>query len=213
MSKNKVSYRFKGGGLEGKDRRWAKRRFNKYKKQYHFENMADLSLLEELVFRETIQERNKEKIQEFSKAKKTKNLIPKSLMDALDDNLENILALKERLGFFEETGEDAMSVLNKLKKKAKRWRQENQGSRTLKCPFCKQLIMLKIRTDAWEAQKHPFFKDNILFSEHLVRLYIEKKINKTDVAKVLDVSPDYIEWLVDKMWNTNPKYEDINPTK
>jgi len=38
--------------------------------------------------------------------------------------------------------------------------------------------MLKIRTEAWEAQKHPFFKDRILANKHLVKLYKDKKITK-----------------------------------
>ena len=48
----------------------------------------------------------------------------------------------------------------------------------------------------------------MLFSEHLVRLYLEKKITKEDVALILECSPDYIKWLIEK-WKTNPKYKEI----
>jgi len=55
--------------------------------------------------------------------------------------------------------------------------------------------MLKIRTEAWEALKHPFFKDRILANKHLWKCYKEGKITKEDVAEILGCSPDYIEWL------------------
>jgi len=58
---------------------------------------------------------------------------------------------------------------------------------------------LKIRTDAWEAQNHPFFKDRVLANKHLLKMYLDKKISRKDVALVLDCSSDYIDWMIKKV--------------
>jgi hypothetical protein len=60
------------------------------------------------------------------------------------------------------------------------------------------MVMLKMRTEAWEAQKHPYFKDRLLGNEQLIRLYKLGKLTKEDVASVLGTSPDYTDWLINK---------------
>ena len=71
------------------------------------------------------------------------------------------------------------------------------------------MTLLKIRTDQYDAEKHPFFEDRILCNEHLMKLYAEKTITAEDVAKVLESSVDYVNpWLVER-WKNNPKYEKI----
>jgi DNA-directed RNA polymerase subunit RPC12/RpoP len=82
----------------------------------------------------------------------------------------------------------------------KKWREENQGSRSLQCPHCGKMVLLKIRTDIWESLKHPFFKDKILANTHLMEMYRIGKISKHDVAKVLGTSVDYVAWLVKKIY-------------
>jgi hypothetical protein len=66
------------------------------------------------------------------------------------------------------------------------------------CPFCGKMIMLKIRTDAWEAQKHPMFHDRILGNSHLIKLYKEGRLTKEDLASIFETSPDYVSWLISK---------------
>jgi len=61
------------------------------------------------------------------------------------------------------------------------------------------MTLLKIRTDAWEAQKHPFFKDRVLANKHLMKMYKDKKISQKDVALVLDCSDDYIDWMIKRV--------------
>ena len=60
--------------------------------------------------------------------------------------------------------------------------------------------MLKIRTEAWEALKHPFFQDKLLANRPLWKLYKDKKITKEDVANVLGCSAQYIDWLEKKIY-------------
>jgi len=214
-------YKFKGTGLTTAEKHWAKSQFDEYREHYHLEHLSDLKLLEELVYREAFQERYKKKIEKLvkklkEKSKKTEEIlsedeiVPKYVLDALNRNLEQILILKEKLGLFEEKkGEDPYKYHRRLMKKFKIWMEENQGSRTLSCPHCSKMIMLKIRIEVWEALKHPFFKDRILANKHLWKLYKEGKITKLDMAKILlgeqTESIDYIDWLEEKIYLKDSK--------
>jgi hypothetical protein len=72
------------------------------------------------------------------------------------------------------------------------------------------MVMLKIRTEAYEAMKHPFFfKDRILSNVHLWDMYKENKITLLDVCKVLlgkeCDSTAYGSWLERKIFNVKEK--------
>ena len=199
---NKDDFNFPGDGLSVGEKRSGAKRFNSYREKYHIDNISDLELLSELVFRECMQTRTKKHIGKLADSKTTATKepnIPRSLISALDENLNKIIELKKELGLLrEDKGEDTFKYIQQLKKKFKKWRENNQASRSLKCPHCSRLILLKIRTEAWEAQNHPYFKDQVLYSEHLVKLYKEKKITKEDVSKILGCGVFYIDWLVSK---------------
>lgn len=207
---NELNYEFSGSGLAGSEKKWAEERFKDYRNRYHIESLSDLQLLEELVFREALQERYKKKVGKLSKEKpdtsgdkpKVKTeVIPTHIIRAMDENLERMMMIKEKLGLFEEKkGEDPFKYIQDLKKKFKIWREENQGSRTVTCPHCSKMILFKIRTEAWEAQKHPYFKDKVLANRHLWKLYKEGKITKEDIGQILGCSTDYIDWLERKIY-------------
>jgi len=208
---NITQYKFKGNGLSVPERNLAKKRFDNYRERYHIDNLSDLQLLEELVFAESLQERTKLKIGKLGKNKETNEpeVTPVNLQKLLSDNLEIILILKEKLGLFEiKKDDDAYKKFKILDKKFKKWLKENQGSRTFPCPHCSKIIMLKIKTDSWDTLKHPFFKDKILTNEHLWDMYKEGKITKLDLAKSLlgkqVESTDYIDWLEEHIYRSNP---------
>ena len=208
MAKSKNPQVFKGTGLTHNEKRIAQRKFKKYKEVYHIDSLSDLQLLESLVFRETLQERTKEQIMDDVDDKKVLKPASTRLMNIINNNEECILILKEKLGLFEDKKvKDPFKHIQILKKKFKKWREENQGSRTLICPHCSKMLMLRIRTKAWEVQKHEFFRDRILTNNHLVKLFMDKKITKSDCAKILGVSEDYILWLIEK-WYQNDKKTD-----
>jgi len=202
--------KFSGKGLSGIDLRDAGKLFKEYLKQYSFTQLSDIQLVEELVYREIMQNRFKEKIDNFEKKHKKEghdNITPSSMLQPLNENFEQILKLKESLGLLKDkTSEDGFQYIQKLKEKFKVWANEHQGSRYLKCPHCSKPVLLKIRTESWEAAKHPFFKDNILGNDALVKLFQSGKITKKDVADILQTSPDYTDWLISK-WNLISKPE------
>ena len=206
MENKDINYTFTGAGLTKEERKKAKKRFYDYKDRYSIESISDLPLLENLVFREALQERIQIKMEELSKndIAKSANIIPVHILNSLNENLDQILILKEKLGLFEKKEEnDAFKALEILEKKFKIWLEENSGSRTLICPFCSKPIMLLIKTDAWEALKHPFFKDKMLFNKEAWKLYKSGKITKLELAKILQgeeiTSEDYITWLESKI--------------
>ena len=170
----------------------------KYLDDYSIETISDKNTLREVIYLEIIQQRLQEKLNDsYSNDGKA---VPLQLVELIHKNSDAILKLKFSLGLGKEkeTKKSGLDVLAELKKRFTIWRSENQGTRTLTCPHCGKMIMLKIRTDAWKAQKHPFFKDRLLTNKHLLGLYKKGTITKKDVAKVLECSTDYMDWVIEK---------------
>lgn len=186
-----------------KERRFAKELLNKYLEEFSIDNISDKSLLKELIYLEVFQKMRLQASAE--KFQKENGSVPLQILDSIHKNLDKIVSLKSSLGLTKNANaeaNDAFNAFELLKKKAKNWREENQATRTLSCPHCSKMIMLRIRTHAWEAQKHTMFRDRILCNDHLVKMYMEGKLTKEDISKVLGTSPDYTEWLIQK-WYKN----------
>jgi DNA-directed RNA polymerase subunit RPC12/RpoP len=179
----------------------AKKLLKKYINTYTIETISEQNTLKQLVFLEVFNIRIQTELNNYHKEEQPS---PPKLVESLHSNLNQISALKDKLGISKDkqkqTQGEGYAVLDTLFKKWKKWRDENQGSRTLTCPHCGKMVLLKIRTDIWETQKHPFFKDRILANPHLMELYKSGKITKRDVAEVLGTSVDYISWLISKVY-------------
>ena len=197
-------YKFVGDGLETQEKRLACIRFNEYVKNYNISSYSDLQLLEELVYRETLQSRTKKNIEDKRKKAEEKNEdvnIPTYLVDSLDTSTETIIILKERLGILRDIkdADEGFNYIQKLKDKMKIWAKENQD-RTFACPHCSKMILLYMKPDAWETMKHPFFESKVLGNKKLWELYKQGKITKQEVAEVLGCSDKFIDWLESKMY-------------
>jgi DNA-directed RNA polymerase subunit RPC12/RpoP len=177
----------------------------------HFtpENISDLNTLRSIIFLEMTAKR----LQNIANKKyKEDNQVDLSNVKMMNETLTKIVELKEVLGI---TGDkklkmsDGQKIFESLKKQFEVWRENNQASRTMECPYCKQMVLLKIRTDVWEASRHPFFKDKVLYNKHLLDLFLRNVVTKDDISKILECSPDYIDWLLNK-WKTNKDYKEIS---
>jgi len=205
-----ISYDFAGLGLSTNEKRWGGKRFSEYRKAYpQIRKLSDLQLLEEVVFLEALQERYKKKIQELGKISNEDvdkdEVVPKHIQMEMRDNLKEITDLKTMLGMFQEKDKfDAFKDLDELFKKFAVWRNENQGSRKVTCPFCSKPFFLMIRTDKYDAKKFPFFKDKILCHPILHKLWKDERITSEEYAKVLGVSKDFPEWLDEHWWQKDP---------
>lgn len=193
-----------------KEQKVAKELLNKYLKDYAIETISDKNTLVQLVYLEILHTYRLQPL--INSSYKDTQTIPLQVVDTLHKNINQITILKEKLGLSKSKKDELQSepfkALELLKKKFKKWREDNQGSRTIICPHCAKLVLLKIRTEAWEAIGHPFFKDRILYNQHLVDIYLENKITKSDVAKIFGVSDDYVDWLV-KKWHHRKECEEL----
>ena len=193
---------------DSKETKLAKDLAKRYLEEFSPKTISDKNNLKSVIYLEVLQKRLQDVMNELTA--QGASAIPLNLVDSIHKNLKEIAANKERLGLIgkekEETLSDGYKIVQELKKKFEIWREENQGSRTLVCPHCGKMTMLKIRMDKWIAQQHPFFKDRFLANKHLLRLYLTNKLSKEDIALILDASPDYVDWLVETLWMTDPEY-------
>lgn len=211
-SERKLKLGVEGLFTDKEEIKLAKELEKKYLTEYSIESVSDKNLLYYLIYLEVLHTAKLQKAaNEFTSSNEN---LPTWLLDSIHKNINQIIEIKDKLGLNkkEEKSNDAYQTLELLKKKFKIWADNNQGSRTLVCPHCSQMIMLKIRTEQWEAQKHPFFKDRLLGNESLIRLYKSGKLTKEDVASILGTSSDYTDWLINK-WNIKvdvpPKIEEV----
>jgi len=213
----KEKYVFKGTGLTTKERRWAKSRFDDYQDNYYIDNFSDNQLLEELVFFETLQKRYKETIEKISKSSvnsedKEPITIPPKILDALKDNLNQILSLKKQLGLLNQEDVDESKAEKQKMKKFRKWCDENQLSREVKCPHCSKMILLKMRTEKYDVHGHSFFWDKYFLNKPAFKLFFENKITKLELAKIMlgedTTIADYIDWILNKL-EDNIKFQEF----
>jgi len=190
----KSKYSFSGTGLSKEDKAVAKKLFNDYRKNYNIDSLSDLQLLEELVYRESRQDSLKKQIAEFE-AGNTKSK-PRGIETDLDENLQQIIILKDKLGLFEDKSKESpYEYLEELEEKFKKHREQNAGDYSCPCPFCKKMIFFMFKVKNYKAKKHPFYKGKFLTNEYLWKLYKEGRLTAKDLAEVFQTSIDYIKWL------------------
>lgn len=175
----------------------------KYLNDYTFEFVSDKNTLKQLIYLEIINIRLQKMLNEFYRDSQA---VPTQMMEGLHKNVMQITTLKETLGLVKENKDEAqtgLSAVDLLKKKFKKWLSENSGSRTIICPECSKMLLLKIRTDAWEAQKHPYFIDRFLGNKKLFELVYKNILTKKQVADILETSEDYVGWIMTKLMPLN----------
>jgi len=183
-----------------KEKKLAKSLLGKYLQDYIVENISDRNILQQLIYLEVLQYRFQNDANKFHKDAKA---TPSALVNQIHENLRMIMDLKKLLDDRSGRKDDEIRTLNKLKKKFRIWLDENQGHRTMLCPHCAKMVLLRIKMDQWDPVKHPFFKDRILYNEHLMYLYKKDKITKDDIAKILNCSDDFIDWVIQKVEKPN----------
>lgn len=186
--------------VDEEDKKKGKSLLKKYLNDYTPETISDINTLRSILFLEILTGRFQ---QELNKKHSDGQDIPIRTTETIHKNLNEILVLKDSLGLTKDkkTG-TAKSIDHKIalmRKQFKAWLGENQASRQVVCPYCGQLFLLRIRMEHWEAQKHPFFQDRVLYNKPLVDLYLEGVVTKEKLAEILECSPDYIDWVISKV--------------
>ena len=180
----------------------------KYLKEFSIENISDKNTLADMIYFEVIQVRLQKKLNDYYS--KDAQAIPIDLVKLYDQNSRSIINMKDSLGLGNTKDKlDNYDALQHLFKRHQVWREENQLSRFLKCPHCFQVIWLKMRTEAWEALKHPFFKDTFLYNVPLFENFGKTvKLTRDFLASVFGVSPDCIDLIIERR-KTPSKIEEV----
>lgn len=181
------------------ERKIAKDLLQKYLNDYAIETISERNTLQEIIYLEVLQIRLQEKLNDFYE--KDSKALPLNVIEIVHKNSDAIIRLKTTLGLNKSKDKkNAYDVLEHLQRRFKIWLEQNQASRTIKCPHCSKFIFLKMRTEAWEAQKHPFFRDNMIYNKALFAKFGQNvMIDKDFIASVLEVSQDYADWVVNKV--------------
>lgn len=170
----------------------------RYLTDYQLTSVSDRNNLKEVIRLEVIQNRLHDKLNEMYE--KNNGSLSLQTLEAIQKNNDAIIKLKNTLGLNQAKDKKPYDAYQHLKKRAEKWLEENQMSRTCKCPHCQKFIWMKMRVDAWEARKHPYFKDNVIYNKALFEKYYGKtvKVDANFIADVLEVSKDFPIWVMEK---------------
>jgi len=176
----------------------SKKLLKKYIDDYTIESISDKNTLKQLIYFEVIQYRLQ---QVTNKAHDENKSVPLKYLDSLHKNSNQIIALKETLGITHDNNikEDSYNSLNDIKKKFSIWRRQNVAERTRLCPHCGKMIHFIMRMDSYDAKKHPFFQGRFLTNKLFLKLYKEGRITRKEYSEGLEVSLDYISFLLKKI--------------
>ena len=205
MQKENLKYKFDGTGLTVSEKHQAKKLFNSYRDKYNIGNVSDLQLLSDLVYREILQLRYKTKIGEIDKNKKVGEIgtiIPRNILNALNDNSNQIIVLKEKLGLFEErkNKEDWLEYWGRLKKKLQVYAETHKGACTFKCPKCGEYALLLKKIDDYNTFNFNWFKGTFIYNELLMEEIEKKTLTIKRVSEIIGCSSEYIEGLYNKVY-------------
>ena len=172
---------------------------DRYLKDFELETISDRNTIQEVIYYEVLQSRIQEKVNDlYSNNVKA---IPYDIVAVMHKNSETIIKLKSTLGLNKANKDKLVGydAYDHWRKRHVKWLSENQAGRTMKCPHCEQFVLLKMRMEAWEAQKHPFFQDNTVWNRKLMgdlgkTVFIDEKY----VSEVLETSSDYVSLMVSK---------------
>ena len=200
MSENKeIRFKFEATGLSSEEKKIAKKQFASYRKNYSIDNISDLEILAELVFREALQKRYKQKIEDL--ADKQKEVIPKHILNTLDQNLEQILILKEKLGLFETQKQSSwLDFWGRFKKKLQIYAQTHKAECTFKCPTCGAYALLLKKIDDCNTFNFNLLRGTFVYNKELMEEIEKGILSKERVAKIIGCSVDYIEGLYNKVY-------------
>lgn len=181
----------------------AKNLLKKYLDDFTPESTSDINILRSIIFLEVLNQRLQS---ELNKKYDNNQDVPLKMIEIMHKNLDEVLTLKKSLEITRDSKKIDSSTVDKkigmIRNQFKLWLENNQASRQRTCPHCGQMILLRMRMEHYDSQKHPFFKDRVLGNPHLIEMYQKEKITKEDVAKILEVSPDYVDWLLKKRFIT-----------
>ena len=186
-------------GLNDTEKQKAIKLYDQYVSEHSFESLAEKSTLINLVYLEILNDRIKLFIEQEGKEKK--GAIPLKMTEQLVSNTTQIMELKEKLGMMRDAdSENALDLMNELKEKALTYYNEHAGCTTIRCPYCQQLFNLLMDVSNLTPEKCSFFRGTMLYNLPLLNLYHLKKITREEVASVLGVHQNYVDFIYNNLY-------------
>lgn len=205
IDKSKVIESFSGFD-EPEEIKYAKQLFDVYVNEYHPETSSDRDNLNHLIYLQVLIERIKKQLNK--KSKDEPEFIPTRALEQLGELNSQLLEFKKLLGMTSEEKEknqsDAVRSIENLKERFHKWINlpDNRANYQIKCGGCGHLMLVRRRLDKEKDEisfEHPWFiEGGILFNKELFKCYLNKKISKEELVKILTCSPDYIDWILRK---------------
>lgn len=189
-----------------KEKDWARKRFKEYGDSAHIDSHSDFELLVELVKREVIQERYWKKIEEIEKkASKIDGsaAIPKGVINSLDDNLEQIIKLKDLIGLGQGDKKKAKfeEIWDSIQRKLQKYSETHRGEFLMKCPHCGKYVQLLRKIKDYDTHDFKMFRDTFLYNETLMKFIDDKILTVDQVAEIWGLElPDYIIGIYEKIY-------------
>lgn len=180
----------------------------KYLDGHLIEDSGDLDTLHRLVYLEILADRIKDFIETESKEKD--GAIPMKMVSQLMELETQIVATKKTIGLCKKEEQEQVSnateIVENLKSRFKKWinQADNRSNYTVRCvnPECGKTFLIRRRLDKDkdEVIEHPWFiEGGVLFNKELFRCFLSKKpLTDENMKKILNVSGDYLEWIMKK---------------
>lgn len=188
------------------EKKFASELYKKYLKEFTFETSADKTTLSDLIYLEIIAYRQKKFLtQEYS----LRQAVPANMVEEYRNTIKQIMDVKKSLGMVKDkTSDNFISTWEMLKKKVLVYFKNSAGTNIVRCPHCRQLFHMILRTELYTPEKLSWFKNTLLYNDDLLKLYHEKRVNEEEVAKILGCSTFYVPvvyelYLKEKQLNDN----------
>ena len=204
--------------VDDEEKRFAKNLLENYLEQSSFENFSERQTLGQLIDQELLAKRFKTALKnEYTKANPT---LPLQMVEQLDAVIDRIESLKIKLGLNKNKDEknDASKVIGDLTERFHKWinKPENRSNFELQCPKCEEIFLIRRRLDKEkdEVVLHPWYIDGgILLNKEIFIDLSLGKISIDQVARYLNCSQDYVQWIKANYPLDQDKKEEIDESE
>jgi hypothetical protein len=185
---------------DDKEREFAIDLLERYTKENSIESEADKDTLRQLIDMEILAERFKYLLKiEYEKANPA---IPLNMVEELRETEKQVLELKNTLGLTnkDKNNQTWLQDWKNLEKKCLNYYREHAAETYTRCPRCQHMYRLLMRVDNKEKVSATFFKKTKLYNHKLFSLYHEKRLTDVEVAEILGVSVQYINYMYSELF-------------
>jgi len=191
-------------GLASNEIKTANNLYANYVNGYHIDSFTDLENLKTLVFNTILEDRIRKSMEpefEDKDGNKLEYRIPnKFVLDSLTSMQKQNLDLKNKLGLNKTKKIGWMDFWQEFLEKINKHAVTHRGAFTFKCPNCGELKLLLRKVDDYNTFDWACFRSTDIYSETVMELIDEKKIDYTRAAEIFGCSPEYMDGIYNRVY-------------